>query len=39
MKQKTNRKKPRAKVIRVKKPIARSAKNKPIEPLPAAWER
>jgi hypothetical protein len=38
MKQKTSNKKP-AKVIRTKRPAAKPAKNKPMVPLPAAWER
>jgi hypothetical protein len=39
MKQKSSRKKPNAKVIRAKRPAAKPAKNKPLVPLPAAWER
>jgi hypothetical protein len=39
MKQKGSSKKPKAKVIRVKKRVAKPAKNKPIVPLPASWER
>jgi hypothetical protein len=39
MKQKGSGKKPKAKVIREKKPVAKPAKNKPIVPLPASWER
>jgi hypothetical protein len=41
MKQKGSGKRPKAKpkVIRVKKPVAKPAKNKPMVPLPAAWER
>jgi hypothetical protein len=39
MKQKSGGKKPKAKMIRVKKPVARPAKNEPMAPLPAAWER
>ena len=41
MKQKGSSKKPKAKakVIRVKKPVAKAAKNKPMVPLPASWER
>jgi hypothetical protein len=39
MKQKSSSKKPKEKAIRVKKPVARPAKNEPIVPLPAAWER
>jgi hypothetical protein len=39
MKQKGSGKKPKAKVIRVKKPVAKPAKNNPIVPLPASWER
>jgi hypothetical protein len=39
MKQKSGGKKPKAKMIRVKKPVARTAKNEPMVPLPAAWER
>jgi hypothetical protein len=39
MKQKSSSKKPKAKVIRVKKAVARPAKNQPMVPLPAAWER
>jgi hypothetical protein len=31
--------KAKAKVIRVKTPVAKPAKNKPIVPLPASWER
>ena len=39
MKQKSGSKKPKAKVIRRKRTIAKPAKNKPLVPLPAAWER
>jgi hypothetical protein len=40
MKQKrSSSKKAKAKVIRIKKPAAGPAKNKPMVPLPAAWER
>jgi hypothetical protein len=39
MKQKDSSKKRKAMVIRVKKPVARPPKTKPMEPLPAAWER
>jgi hypothetical protein len=39
MQQKGSSKKQKAKVIRVKKAVARPAKNKPMVPLPAAWER
>jgi hypothetical protein len=39
MKQKGGGKKQKAKAIRVKKPVAKPAKNKPMVPLPAAWER
>jgi hypothetical protein len=39
MKQKRSGKKPKAKAIQVRKPAARPAKNKPMVPLPAAWER
>lgn len=39
MKQKSSSKRPKAKVIRVKKTVARPAKIEPIVPLPAAWER
>jgi hypothetical protein len=39
MKQKGGSKKPKAKVVRVMKPVAKPAKNKPTVPLPASWER
>jgi len=39
MKQKSNSKKPIAKGVRTKRPAAKPAKNKPMVPLPAAWER
>jgi hypothetical protein len=39
MKQKSSGKKPTAKAIRTKRPAAKTAKNKPLVPLPAAWER
>jgi hypothetical protein len=39
MKQKSGSKKPKAKVIRRKRTMAKPAKNKPLVPLPAAWER
>jgi hypothetical protein len=39
MKQKSSSKRPKAKVIRVKKTVARPAKIEPMVPLPAAWER
>jgi hypothetical protein len=39
MKQKGSSRKPKAKVIRVKNPVAKPTKNKPMAPLPAAWER
>jgi hypothetical protein len=39
MKQKRSGKKPKANVIRVKKPVSKPAKNQPMVPLPAAWER
>jgi hypothetical protein len=39
MKQKGSSKKPKAKVIRVKKPVAKRLKNEPMVPLPASWER
>jgi len=39
MKQKGGGKKPKAKVIRVKNPVAKPGKNKTIAPLPASWER
>jgi hypothetical protein len=38
MKQNGEKKKPKAKVIREKRPIAKSAKRQPMVPLPAAWE-
>jgi hypothetical protein len=39
MKQNGGKKKPKAKVIREKRPTARPAKRPPMVPLPAAWER
>jgi len=39
MKQKGRSKKPKAKAIRTKRPAAKPAKNKPMVPLPVAWER
>jgi hypothetical protein len=38
MKRKSS-KKPKAKAVGVKRPLAKPAKSKPMVPLPAAWER
>jgi hypothetical protein len=39
MKQKSGSKKPKAKVIRTKRTVAKAPRNKPMASLPAAWER
>jgi hypothetical protein len=38
MKQKSG-KKPKAKVVRTKRTVAKAPRNKPMASLPAAWER
>jgi len=38
MKHNAGKKKPKAKVIREKRPTVRPAKRTPMVPLPAAWE-